>query len=266
MSIKSRLFEIIFEAETKAGRRFDFALLILILISLVVVMLESMASMAKYSKVLTILEWIITVLFTIEYILRLWVVSKPLRYARSFYGIIDLLAILPTYLSVIFPPSHFLVSIRALRLMRIFRILKLTHFVYEGKGILLAMRASVRRISMFLSFVLLLSTILGTIIYVVENSHNPDFSSIPQSIYWSVVTITTVGYGDIAPVTSIGKVVASIIMLLGYAIIAVPTGIVTVELSKQFGNKPKLTETCPSCGRDGHDPDARFCKYCGHTL
>jgi voltage-gated potassium channel len=150
--------------------------------------------------------------------------------------------------------------------MRVFRILKLTHFVSEGKGILMAMKASVRRISIFLSFVLLLSTILGTIIYVVENHANPDFSSIPQSIYWAIVTITTVGYGDISPVTPLGKMVASLVMLLGYAIIAVPTGIVTVELSKQFGKKNNLTESCPGCGHDGHDPDARFCKFCGHAL
>lgn len=267
MSWKTKLFEIIFEAETKAGRRFDLALLVLILISLAVVMLESMPSIAaQYGKELLIIEWIITGLFTIEYILRLLVVKRPLRYARSFYGIIDLLAILPTYFSLLFPASHYLLSIRALRLMRVFRILKLTHFVSEGKGILMAMKASVRRISIFLSFVLLLSTILGTIIYVVENAANPDFSSIPQSIYWAIVTITTVGYGDISPVTPLGKMVASLVMLLGYAIIAVPTGIVTVELSKQFGKKTNLTESCPGCGHDGHDPDARFCKFCGHAL
>ncbi|WP_290797137.1 ion transporter [Flavihumibacter sp. UBA7668] len=267
MSWKTRLFEIIFEAETKAGRRFDLALLILIIISLAVVMLESMPTVAaQYGQELIISEWIITGLFTIEYMLRLLVVKKPARYARSFYGIVDLLSILPTYLSLLFPASHFLLSIRALRLMRVFRILKLTHFVSEGTGIVLAMKASARRIGIFLSFVLLLSTILGTIIYVVENTANPDFSSIPQSIYWAIVTITTVGYGDISPVTAIGKMVASVVMLLGYAIIAVPTGIVTVELSKQFGRKDKLTESCPACGHEGHDPDAKFCKFCGHAL
>ncbi|HEY8397320.1 MAG TPA: ion transporter [Flavihumibacter sp.] len=267
MSIKTRLFEIIFEAETKAGRRFDLMLLLLILLSLAVVMLESIPSVfEKWGPELIILEWIITILFTIEYILRLWVVKKPLRYARSFYGIIDLLAILPTYFSLILPASHFLLSIRALRLMRVFRIMKLTHFVYEGAGIMMAMRASARRIGIFLSFVLLLSTILGTIVYVAESPVNPAFSSIPQSIYWAIVTITTVGYGDLSPLTFVGKMVASLVMLLGYAIIAVPTGIVTVEMSKQFGRQAKLTKACPSCGKDGHDPDAGFCKFCGHEL
>lgn len=267
MSWKTRLFEIIFEAETKAGRRFDYALLFLILISLAVVMLESMPTVfVKWGNELIILEWVITCLFTIEYILRLLVVKKPWKYARSFYGIIDLLAILPTYFSLLFPASHFLLAIRALRLMRVFRILKLTHFVSEGTGILMAMKASARRIGIFLSFVLLLSTILGTIVYVIESPRNPSFSSIPQSIYWAIVTITTVGYGDISPLTAPGKMVASFVMLLGYAIIAVPTGIVTVELTKQFGRGAKLTETCPSCGKDGHDPDARFCKFCGHAL
>lgn len=264
---RQRLFEIIFEAETKAGRRFDLALLILILLSLIIVMLESMPSMAAiYGRELEILEWIITILFTIEYIIRLIVVRKPLLYARSFYGVIDLLSVLPTYFILFYPASHYLVAIRALRLMRVFRILRLAQFVHEGTGIMLAMKASARRIAIFLSFVLLLSTILGTIIYVAESPHNELFSSIPQSIYWAIVTITTVGYGDISPITIIGKFIASIVMLLGYAIIAVPTGIVTVELSKRNKYGRKLTEACPACGKEGHEPDARYCKFCGHAL
>lgn len=264
---KQKLLTVIFEADTRAGRMFDLALLFFILLSLALVMLQSMKQVsAVYGRQLFTLEWIVTILFTVEYALRIMAVKKPLKYMTSFYGIIDLLAILPTYLSILFPGSHYLLAIRALRLMRVFRILRLSQFVREGTIIVLAMKASARRIGIFLSFVLLLSVILGAMVYVAESGANDKFSSIPQSIYWAIVTITTVGYGDISPITPIGKLIASFIMLLGYAIIAVPTGIVTVELSKSARKEESNTQACPSCSAYGHDPDAKFCKYCGHHL
>ena len=264
---KQKLFTVIFEADTRAGRMFDLALLFFILLSLALVMLQSMKQVsAVYGRQLFTLEWIVTILFTVEYALRIMAVKKPLKYMTSFYGIIDLLAILPTYLSILLPGSHYLLAIRALRLMRVFRILRLSQFVREGTIIVLAMKASARRIGIFLSFVLLLSVILGAMVYVAESGANDKFSSIPPSIYWAIVTITTVGYGDISPITPIGKLIASFIMLLGYAIIAVPTGIVTVELSKSARKEESNTQACPSCSAYGHDPDAKFCKYCGHHL
>jgi voltage-gated potassium channel len=268
LSWREKLFNVIFEADTAAGKAFDIALLVLIFISIGIVMLQSVQSIhARYGDLLQILEWIITVLFTIEYVLRLIAVKKPLRYARSFYGMIDLLAILPSYLSLVLPQSRFLLVIRALRLMRAFRVFELSHFVREGVNIVQALKASAQRILVFLAFMVLLSVIMGAMIFVVENPYNDKFSSIPQSVYWAIVTITTVGYGDIAPVTPLGKLMASFIMLLGYAIIAVPTGIVTVELSRRkVKEAPSETRSCPSCGAGTHAPDAIYCKYCGHIL
>ena len=264
---RQKIFTIVFEADTPAGRAFDLGLLVLILFSVVLVMAESMPAIEQqYGKILHQAEWFITLIFTVEYILRLVSVKKPLKYATSFYGIIDLLSILPTYFSLLFPHTELLMVIRSLRLMRIFRILKLTRYINESLSIVLAMKASARRILIFLSFVILLSIILGTIAYVAESPYNEGFTSIPQSIYWAIVTITTVGYGDISPVTVVGKLVASIIMLLGYSIIAVPTGIVTVELSKSAKSDHHHTQACPNCSEGGHDPDANYCKYCGHSL
>jgi voltage-gated potassium channel len=264
---RKKLFIIIFEADTKAGKLFDVCLLVLILFSVTLVLLQSISSInAVYGDLLNALEWVITIIFTIEYVLRLIIVKNSVNYAGSFYGIIDLLSILPTYLSVIFPGTHYLVVVRSLRLMRVFRILKLAHFVRESTSIVLALKASARRILVFLAFVVLLSVILGSIIYVVESGVNPGFSSIPESIYWAIVTITTVGYGDISPVTSVGKLVASLIMLLGYSILAVPTGIVTVELSRRAQQDKPNSQACPNCSRYGHDSDAKFCKHCGHSL
>lgn len=264
---KEKLFTVIFEAETRAGKNFDILLLILILISIILVMVESVPSLLQeYDSYLYKAEWTITILFTIEYILRLIVVKKPWKYMTSFYGIIDLLSILPTYISLFIPQSQFLILIRALRLMRVFRIFKLTRFVRESTTIVLALKASARRIFVFLVFVVLLSIFLGSLIYVVESPQNESFSSIPQSVYWSIVTITTVGYGDISPITPAGKLIASLIMLLGYAIIAVPTGIVTVELTKSARTDQVEVKACSSCGHSGHDPDARYCKFCGHVL
>jgi voltage-gated potassium channel len=264
---KEQLFTVIFEADTRAGRNFDLALFFLIIISLVIVMLQSIASInAQYGPHMLTVEWIITILFTIEYILRIISIKEPLKYMTSFYGLVDLLSILPTYFSLLFPPSHFLLAIRALRLIRIFRILKLGQFVREGNTIVMAMKASTKRITVFLAFVLLLSIILGALVYVVESGVNENFSSIPQSIYWAIVTITTVGYGDVSPITPLGKIIASGIMLLGYAIIAVPTGIVTVELSKRGDKDDVHNKTCKGCAAEIHDHDANFCKYCGHSL
>jgi voltage-gated potassium channel len=263
---RARLYKVVFESDTPAGKLFDVLLLILIVISLIVVMLQSIPRInVVYGQELYITEWIITILFTVEYILRCLAVKGPLNYSKSFYGIVDIISILPTYLSLLFPTSHYLLVIRGLRLMRVFRIFKLTHFVRESMGIVLAMKASARRIAVFLAFVFLLTIIMGSIVYVVENPYNSQFSSIPESIYWCIVTITTVGYGDISPVTSAGKIVASVIMLLGYAIIAVPTGIVTVELSKMSGQHTSR-KICSHCASTNHDSEAIFCKYCGYAL
>ena len=265
---REKLFSVIFEADTPAGKAFDIILLILILLSIGIVMLQSVPSINRaHGTLLLNLEWIITIIFTVEYILRLIALKTPLRYMGSFFGVVDLLAILPSYLSLIMPQSRFLLVIRALRLMRAFRVFELSHFVREGVNIVQALKASTRRILVFLAFMVLLSVIMGALIYVVENPHNEKFSSIPQSVYWSIVTITTVGYGDISPVTPLGKFIASFIMLLGYAIIAVPTGIVSVEMSRnQAKTGASETRSCPSCGAGTHAPDAKYCKYCGHEL
>lgn len=264
---RERVFTVVFEAETKAGKLFEITLIVLILTSIAVVILESMPDMhARFGRTLKTAEWIITGIFTLEYLLRLAVVGKPLQYAKSFYGVIDLVSILPAYLGIFIPGTKPLLIIRALRLMRIFRVFKLSSFLREGMAILLAMKASLRRIIVFLAFMALLSVVLGTIVYVVERRVNPEFSNIPQSIYWAIVTITTVGYGDVSPVTFTGKLIAAVIMLLGYAIIAVPTGIVTVELSRSSKNERHNSIACPSCSEGSHDPDARFCKSCGHSL
>ncbi|MCU0380744.1 MAG: ion transporter [Chitinophagaceae bacterium] len=265
---REKLFSVIFEADTKAGKLFDIILLVMILLSIGIVMLQSVPAINKeYGQLLLNLEWFITILFTLEYCLRLIAVKKPLNYAGSFYGLVDLLAILPTYLSLILPQSRFLLVIRALRLMRAFRVFELSHFVQEGVNIVQSLKASTRRILVFLAFIFLLSMIMGALIFVVESPQNDKFSSIPQSVYWSIVTITTVGYGDISPITPLGKLIASFIMLLGYAMIAVPTGIVTVEMSRrQVKAPPSETRSCPGCGAGTHAPDAKFCKYCGHEL
>ncbi len=213
---REKLFSVIFEADTKAGKLFDIILLVMILLSIGIVMLQSVPAINKeYGQLLLNLEWFITILFTLEYCLRLIAVKKPLNYAGSFYGLVDLLAILPTYLSLILPQSRFLLVIRALRLMRAFRVFELSHFVQEGVNIVQSLKASTRRILVFLAFIFLLSMIMGALIFVVESPQNDKFSSIPQSVYWSIVTITTVGYGDISPITPLGKLIASFIMLLG---------------------------------------------------
>jgi voltage-gated potassium channel len=262
---RERLHEIIFEAETPAGKAFDVALLVCIVASVATVLLESVSSIrARYGPILRALEWAFTLLFTAEYLLRLVCVGRPLRYARSFFGIVDLLAIVPTYLSVFFAGAQSLLVIRALRLLRIFRVMKLVHFVGEARMLRAALQASLRKIIVFLGTVVTIVLIVGSLMYLVEGEDS-GFTSIPQGMYWAIVTLTTVGYGDIAPQTVVGKLLASVVMILGYGIIAVPTGIVTVELA-HARRAPITTEACPDCGVGGHDSDADFCKYCGARL
>ncbi len=260
-----QLYRIIFEADTPGGKAFDISLFICIILSIFAVLLESVAQIrTNYRTALRAAEWLFTLLFTIEYILRLICVGKPVKYAFSFYGLVDLLAIAPSYLSLIVSGTQSLIVIRALRLLRVFRVMKLAHFVGEARVLRTALRASVRKIIVFLGTVLTLVLIIGAMMYLVEGEE-AGFTSIPQSIYWAVVTLTTVGYGDIAPQTVTGKFLASIVMIIGYGIIAVPTGIVTVELS-EARRAAVSTRACPECAVEGHDPDARFCKACGAEL
>lgn len=263
-NLKDKLYEIIFEADTPAGKLFDVVLLIIILFSVVLVLLESVPSIRlSHQPTLRILEWMITIVFTIEYVLRIIIVKKPFRYIFSFYGIIDFLSVVPTYLSLIIVGSHSLVVIRMLRLLRVFRILKLTRYTNAGRTLARAMWASREKISVFIFFVITLVVIIGTIMYMVEGE-TYGFTSIPRSIYWAIVTLTTVGYGDISPVTPLGQFLASIVMILGYAIIAVPTGIVTAEMIKP--STAANTQVCSGCLHDKHDDDAVFCKKCGNKL
>lgn len=261
---RRRLYEIIFEAETVGGKTFDVLLLWTIILSVAVVILESVKSIREeYGAILTAAEWAFTIIFTAEYVLRLASVRRPLRYAKSFFGVIDLLAIIPTYASLFLPGVQYLLAIRILRLLRIFRILKLAEFVSEARVITSALRAGARKISVFLLGVLSLVIIIGAIMYVIEGEQH-GFTDIPTSIYWAIVTLTTVGYGDLSPQTPLGKAFASLVMIMGYAIIAVPTGIVTVELSRSA--KKISTQVCPECHAEDHDADALFCKYCASRL
>lgn len=265
---QNQLHEIIFEADTPAGKWFDIVILYLILLSVTAVMLESVVSIReKYGYWLNLIEWIVTIAFSIEYVLRIISVKRPLNYITSFYGIIDLLSILPSYIGLFFIQSHYLTVIRSLRLLRIFRVLKLSQYIKESVILVIALRKSRRKIMVFLYFVLLITVILGSLMYVIENGHDSGFTSIPQSIYWAIVTLTTVGYGDIAPVTPLGKFIAACIMILGYSIIAIPTGLVGVEFSNSMKNTDNITtQNCPNCLKEGHDKDAIHCKYCGHKL
>lgn len=259
------LFEIIFEADTPAGKWFDIVLIICILLSVITVMLDSVGSIrAKHGDLLYAVEWFFTILFTVEYIFRLLCIGKPVRYAVSFFGIVDFLAILPTYMSLLFFGSRYLLTVRVLRVLRIFRVLKLGHHTKEAAVLKKALYASRRKILVFLSVVLTLVVIIGSLMYVIENQQN-GFTSIPRSVYWAIVTLTTVGYGDISPETGPGQFLAAIVMILGYSIIAVPTGIVTVELSRVHTQQSSC-QACSNCSAEGHDPDAKFCKYCAAKL
>ena len=262
---RSHLYEIIFGTETPAGKTFDVLLIWSIIFSIVIVILESVHSIRSiYGGILYGLEWFFTILFTIEYILRLISVKRRLGYATSFFGVVDLLSILPTYLSIFFPGSQSLLTIRTLRLLRIFRVFKLTHYTREARIIMTALRASGRKISVFLSAVLAIVVIVGSLMYVIEGETS-GFTDIPTSIYWAIVTLTTVGYGDISPQTPLGKSLASFLMIMGYGIIAVPTGIVTVGLS-QATQKEASVRVCPGCNARGHASEADFCRCCGEKL
>jgi len=265
---KHKLHEIIYEADTPAGKWFDIILLFLILASIAVVMLESVSNISNiYGHELNVTEWVITALFTLEYFARIIVIKKPREYIFSFYGLIDFFSTIPKYLSLIFVGSTgALVALRALRLLRVFRIFKLARFIGEGNQLANALKASKAKISVFLLAVFMMCIILGTFMYMIEGGAGSGFTSIPRSVYWAIVTLTTVGYGDIAPVTGFGQFIASIIMILGYAIIAVPTGIVSSEMTKDRKKIHLNTQNCPSCSASNHRDDAEYCYECGHQL
>jgi voltage-gated potassium channel len=264
--IRRSLHEIIFQAETPAGKLFDELLLITILVSVLAVMLESVESIRlTYGDYLHVTEIVITTLFTIEYLLRLWCVRHPLHYARSFFGVIDLLAILPFYLSMIFVGSQSLMVIRAIRLLRIFRIFKLARYVGEVKALMRALRATRHKIMVFFATVLVIALVLGALLYLIEGEES-GFTSIPAGFYWAIVTVTTVGYGDIAPQTLLGQAVAATAMLLGYSLIIIPTGIFALEIARSVHRSHRSEQPCPSCSRAGHDLDAVYCKFCGAPL
>lgn len=261
---RKRLYEIIFEADTRAGKLFDISIIVLIFVSILLVIFDSIPEIhAKYYYPLRTAEWIITALFSIEYLLRIYVVDKPLRYMRSFFGIIDLLAILPGFIVFIFSAGQNLLVLRAIRLLRVFRIFKLNRYTSAGRLLSVALYRSREKIFIFLAVILTLVVIFGTIMYLVEGEKS-GFRSIPTGIYWAIVTITTVGYGDLSPMTGLGRFLASIIMIMGYAIIAVPTGIVTSEFLRLPAHSN--TQVCPECLYDIHDDDAKFCKRCGTRL
>lgn len=260
-----QIYVVIFEHDTPGGKGFDVALLVAILASVVIVMLDSVASLrSQYGPILVYLEWALTLMFTAEYILR--VISAPRRkaYVGSFLGIIDLLAILPTFVSLVVPGSEALLTIRALRLLRVFRVLKLSSFLDEADSLGSALQGSARKIVVFLGVVLTLAVIMGTLMYLIEGAEN-GFTSIPRSVYWAIVTMTTVGYGDIAPHTVLGQMIATVVMILGYGIIAVPTGIVSVELA-QTRAETQPPVPCSKCRLGGHDLDANFCNQCGASI
>ncbi|MEM7310991.1 MAG: ion transporter [Planctomycetota bacterium] len=263
---RARGHEVIFESDTPAGKAFDVALIAAIVASTAAVMLESVAAVSeRHGALLQALEWAFTVIFTVEYGLRLLCVGRPARYARSFFGVVDLLAILPTYLSLIVPGAQYLLVIRTLRILRVFRILKLVHYLHEIETLSRALRASMRKIFVFVFAVLVLVVILGSLMYLIEGPEH-GFTSIPRGVYWAIVTLTTVGYGDISPQTATGQTLASFIMILGYGIIAVPTGIVTAELTHAGAVRPVSGQACPQCSAEGHDADAVHCKFCGARL
>ncbi|WP_373074970.1 ion transporter [Zeaxanthinibacter enoshimensis] len=267
---KSKLHEVIYGTHTPAGKMFDIILLVVILYSVIIVMLESIPAIdSKYHSFLNVSEWVVTILFTIEYILRIICIKRPSRYIFSFFGIVDLLSTIPKYLSFFVVGSQYITAFRALRLLRVFRILKLVRFVGESNNLLRALKASRTKIFVFIFFILIISILLGTIMYMVEGPQN-GFNSIPHSVYWTIVTLTTVGYGDISPQTGLGQVIATVIMIIGYGIIAVPTGIVTAEYSTQLQKKDQKEDDaeqhCPNCNAHIVMIDARYCRKCGTQL
>lgn len=267
-SLRQKAHQIVFATDSRAGKIFDEALLLVIVASVVVVMLESVASIrVRYGNLLFALEWVFTIMFTLEYAVRLWTVTHPLRYAKSFFGLVDLFAVLPTYLALVFPGTQYLLVIRLLRLLRIFRVLKLVSFISEAETLGKALRSSRRKITVFLLTVLVSVVILGSIMYFIEGEKN-GYTSIPRSIYWAIVTLTTVGYGDISPQTPLGQIVASLVMITGYGIIAVPTGIVSAEMARADAEAraARSSRSCIHCAAEVHREDARFCRVCGEPL
>lgn len=264
---RKKIYTIIFEAETPKGKWFDVILLWAIFISVLVVILETIPTFhAEYFAAFYIVEWTFTILFSVEYFLRLLSVKKPWLYITSFMGIVDLLAVIPTYLSIFIVGSQYLMVIRIIRLVRIFRVFKLIHFLNEARKLRKALRDSIFKITVFIGVVIIIVLIFATLMFLIEGPEN-GFSSIPKSMYWTIVTITTVGYGDIAPQTVLGRSLASIIMLMGYAIIAVPTGIVTAQFARKHTSKDSVRVTaCPNCSQEGHDSNAEYCKHCGFPL
>ena len=263
---RHRLHEVVFEADTSGGKTFDLMLIVCITLSIIVVMLDSIQAFhEQYSSLLYVVEWLFTLLFTVEYALRLLCVGRPLRYVFSFYGIVDFLSIIPTYLSIFVPGTQYLLVIRSLRVLRIFRIFKLAQYVGEARQLTRALHSSRRKIMIFYFTVIHIVVIVGAMMYLIEGREN-GFTSIPRSIYWAIVTITTVGYGDISPQTNVGQAVAALLMITGYAILAVPTGIVTAEWAMQNNQRIISTQSCPQCSSEGHDVDAKFCKYCGADM
>lgn len=266
MSLRTRIGHVIFETDTPAARTFDVLLLIAILLSVLLVILESVASIRlQAGNLLRVLEWTFTILFTVEYALRIYSARRRRRYLTSFYGAIDLLAILPTYLTLFFAGTQYFAIVRGLRLLRVFRVLKLTRYLGEASVLAQALRASREKIIVFVTTVLTLVLIIGATMYVVEGPDN-GFTNIPIGIYWSVVTLTTVGYGDVSPGTPLGRFLAGAVMIMGYGIIAVPTGIVTTELTRATLGSERRIQSCPSCGTEHHELDAAFCRRCGAKL
>jgi len=262
---RQHLYEVIFEADTPTGKAFDVALIVFILASVITVMLESVPSIREqYGDALWTAEWAFTLIFTLEYVVRLFCTRRPLRYARSFFGIVDLLAILPTYLIALFPAAHYLVVIRVLRILRAFRVLKLAAHVREANLLMRSLVASRRKITVFLFAVFTMTVILGSLMYLIEGEAH-GFDSIPRGVYWAIVTLTTVGYGDIAPETPFGQFVASIVMIMGYGIIAVPTGIVTAEMTAA-AIREGVIRSCGNCAERQHARHARVCHQCGTKL
>jgi voltage-gated potassium channel len=267
-SPKERTYTVIFEHGTPAGKAFDVVLIAAILASVVVVMVDSVQmAQSIYGPQLRVLEWIFTILFTVEYVARLWSVDRPRDYAWSFFGLVDFFAVIPTYLSLLLPGGQVLVVIRILRVIRVFRVLKLAQYVGEARVLTAALRAARYKITVFLIFVVSIVVVVGSLMYLIEGS-DAGFTSIPRGMYWGIVTLTTVGYGDIHPITPLGQALAAMVMVMGYGIIAVPTGIVTVELAHQARSQPQATTTnrCSECGHREADEGASFCRYCGTPL
>ena len=265
--VREWLWRIIFRSDTRAGRAFDVGLLLVIALSILVVMLESVEPLrARHQTAFTVVEWTVTLVFTLEYVIRLWVVRRPWSYAGSFFGVVDLLAFLPSYLELFLAGTHYLMVLRVLRLLRMFRILKMAQYMGEAGVIVNALIASRAKILVFLFSVMALVCVEGTVMYLLEHNANPGFRNIPQAIYWAIVTITTVGYGDVSPVTVLGKMMASVIMLTGFAILAVPTGVVTAELGREMARSRRSNVRCRECGWEDHDSRARHCQQCGTLL